>query len=152
MALVTGNLSTFGRGNPPVAGSVIRFIPSSPATSGSKYLLSSIRVPIEVAVDGSGAFTANLEPTEATRPGTYYTVQIEVPDTERNFTHLDDLPWPLLVPPQGGEIGSLFALSVNPSLVWIGDDYPPDSPPAPGVWWLVTDPESADYGWIMEWA
>lgn len=151
MAVVTGNLSTFGRGVPSVAGAVIRFIPSSPAVSGSKYLLSSISVPVEVAVDGSGAFSVNLEPTETTRPGTFYEVEVLVPDTADEFTHLDPLPWPLLVPPQGGEIGALFALSANPALEWIGDAYPMGSPPAPGVWWLVTDPLSADYGWIVEW-
>lgn len=151
MALVTGNLSTFGRGVPSVAGAVIKFTPSSPATSGSKYLLSSISVPITVAVDGTGAFSANLEPTETTRPGTYYKVQILVPDSASSYQHFDDVPWPLLVPPQGGDIGDLFALSVNPALVWIGDEWPKNTPPAKGAWWLVTDPESADYGWIVEW-
>jgi hypothetical protein len=151
MAIVTGNLSTFGRGVPSVAGAMIRFVPSSPATSGSKYLLSSIRVPVFVAVDGSGSFSANLEPTETTRPGTYYKVEILVPDSENEFQHFDDVPWPLLVPPEGGDIGDLFALSANPALAWIGAEYPGNQPPAIGTWWANSDPESEDYGWLLEW-
>lgn len=152
MAIVTGNLATFAAESVTVVGAIIEFIPDQPAITGSKYILTDMAVPVAVAVDGSGAFSVNLVPTDSTNPGTYYRVRVTVPDPGNNFTHLDLPDWRLYVPAGGGEIASLLrsSLATNAGMVWVGDT-PPDNP-AVNTGWLDTDPLSPDYGWYMEWS
>jgi hypothetical protein len=151
MALVKGNVASFGIESVTLAGARLRFIPSSMAVTGTKYLLSGRPVTSVVAPDGSGTFEVNLVPADATRPSTYYTIQLEVPDAAGNFTTLELPDWKLYVPADGGDISSLLSRSLltNSGMVWVDDD--PPGNPAPATGWLVTDPNSADYGWYMEW-
>lgn len=152
MAVVTGNLSTFGSESASVVGAEIEFIPDQPAVTGTRYLLTGMPVPVSVAADGSGAFTVNLIPSDATNPGTFYRVRVTTPDPANNFTFLDRPDWRLYVPSSGGELAALLrsSLLTNAAMVWTGDTAPVN--PAPGTGWLVTDPNSADYGWYMEWS
>jgi hypothetical protein len=149
MVAVTGNVSTFGLSSVPFYGAEVVFIPSSPAVAGDRYVLSGreVRVPIE---GGSGAFTANLAPTETTRPATFYRIRIESLDPANNFTYIDFPDWELRVPTTGGPIADLLDLSGNPAMVWAGPTPPPVAP-VPGMWWLDTNEDSANYGWLMEW-
>ncbi|KAB1867343.1 hypothetical protein [Microbacterium algeriense] len=151
MALVKGNVATFGLESISLASAELRFIPSSMAVTGTKYLLSSRPVPVTVAADGSGAFSVNLMPSDATRPSIYYMIQLEALDAAGNFTTLEFPDWKLYVPADGGDIAALLATSLltNAGMVWVDED-PPENPAA-RTGWLVTDPESADYGWYMEW-
>lgn len=152
MATIVGNLATFGAESASVGGAEIDFIPDQPAVTGTKYLLTARPVTVTVAADGSGSFTVDLIPTDATRPGTFYKIRVRVPDAASNFHTLDLPDWRLYVPASGGEIAALLQTSTttNAAMVWTGDT-PPENP-APGTGWLVTDPESADYGWYMEWS
>lgn len=151
MALVRGNVATFGLESISLASAQLRFTPSSMAVTGTKYLLSSRPVPVTVAADGSGAFSVNLMASDATRPSIYYTIQLEALDAAGNFTTLEFPDWKLYVPADGGDIAALLATSLltNAGMVWV-KGYPPHNP-ALGTGWLVTDLESADYGWYMEW-
>ncbi|WP_193596064.1 hypothetical protein [Microbacterium sp. YJN-G] len=147
MVAVTGNVATFGLTSVPMYGAEIVFIPSGPAVTGDRYVLSGrdVHVPIE---GGTGAFTANLSPTETTRPGTFYRIRIVSLDSASNFTFIDFPEWELRVPTTGGPIADLLDLSGNPAMVWVGAEAPT---PSPGMWWMTTDENSADYGWLMEW-
>ena len=149
MPIVTGNVSTFGLESVSLAGAVIEFIPSNPAMTGDRYVLTArtVRVPI---TPGSGAFTATLATTETTRPATFYRIRIVSLDANANFTHIDFPDWELRVPTTGGPIADLLVLGANPGMVWVGNS-PPNTQIVPGVWWLVTDPESENHGWLMEW-
>jgi hypothetical protein len=150
MAVVVGNLATFGLESASVGQSLVEFIPDQPAVTGTKYLLTAKPVTVPVAADGSGAFTVNLAPSDSTTPGTFY--RIRVTSLDGNFVFLDLPDWRLYVPVSGGELASLLrsSLLTNAAMVWTGPSAPEN--PAPGTGWLVTDPNSADYGWYMEWS
>lgn len=153
MVSVIGNAATFGANSFVINNGRIRFIPSSPATTGSSYVLSGQPVSFTFT-DGSGAFEVNLIATETTRPGTFYRVVLETPDSEGNFQFFSEIPTLLRVPASPGPfmIADLMVASANPAMAWVGPDYPSNAPPSLGTWWLVTDPASPDYGWLMEWS
>lgn len=153
MAIVVGNVSTFGNNSFVVNGGRIKFLPSSAAVTGSKYILSS--QPVTYALtDGQGTFSANLVATETTRPGTFYRIILETPDSEGNFQFFSEFPGELRVPVGAGpfDIADLLSASANPAMVWVGPIYPSDTPPSLGTWWFVTeDATHPDYGWLKEW-
>jgi hypothetical protein len=149
MPTVTGNVSTFGLESVSLAGAAIQFIPSQPAITGDRYVLSARTVSAPIAA-GSGAFTVNLATTETTRPATYYSIRIVSLDPGENFTHIDFPEWELRVPVTGGPIADLLVLSANPAMAWVGDD-PPPGDIVPGAWWLDSDSSSDDFGWLLEW-
>lgn len=152
MSTIVGNLATFGAESASVVGATIEFIPDQPAVTGTKYLLTARPVKVTVASDGSGAFSVDLIPTDATRPGTFYKIRVRVPDPVKGYRTLDTPDWRLYVPASGGELAALLQTSMltNAAMVWVGDESPEN--PVPGTGWLVTDPDSADYGWYMEWS
>lgn len=153
MGTVVGNAATFGSNSFILNGGRIKFLPSSPALTGSRYVLTD--QPVTYAItDGQGSFSAELVATDTTRPGTFYRVILETPDSEGNFQFFAQIPGELRVPSGAGpfNITDLFVASANPAMAWVGPDYPSNAPPSLGTWWLVTDPASPDYGWLLEWS
>ena len=154
MPRVYGNVSTFGLESVSLDGAMIQFVPSGPAITGDKYVLSARTLSFPIAY-GTGAFSADLATTETTRPGTFYSIRIVSLDPnafgpDRGYVFVDIPEWELRVPATGGPIADLLRLSANPAMAWVGDD-PPDTEIVPGVWWLDTDPSSDDFGWLLEW-
>lgn len=153
MGNVVGFGATVGANSFVINGGRVKFQPSTPTTTGSKYLLSGQPV-YHVFTGGTGEIDVSLVATETTRPGIYYKVSLETPDSEGNFQFYSELPGVLRVPSGVGpfDIADLMYASANPAMAWVGPDYPSNAPPSLGTWWLVTDPASPDYGWLMEWS
>ncbi|WP_288870882.1 hypothetical protein [uncultured Microbacterium sp.] len=141
MALVKGNVATFGLESISLLGLRLTFVPSGPGVIEPKYLLVSKPVEVTVAVDGSGAFTANLAPTDNVHPERWYTIRAEWPDSATNFTQLDFIDWKLYVPTEGGDFADLIEHPSNPQLAWVGIGAPP-TPPASGSLWLDDNPDN----------
>ena len=133
MALVTGNLGTFGLTSVILRAPRILFVPSGPATAGS-YLFASRPVEAVIANDGSGAFTVNLMPTTEIRPAAWYTIRIEWLESASNYVGADFPEWKVFVPNEGGVIGDLIATPWNPTLVWWGESEPLNKPAYSSLW------------------
>lgn len=55
-------------------------------------------------------------------------------------------------PGDGGDIGDLVPVDFV-GLIWIGENPPPGGPGyRPGTRWLVSDPSSPNFGWIVKWS
>lgn len=141
MSIVNGNVSTFGLNSNDLIAPEVVFTPTEPAFSGSKFLLSAKPVVAPVSGDGSGAFTANLAPSTATRPPTQYKVQIRSLNPVGGYIYADFLTAPVVVPPEGGDIADLAAAPLNFGMVWITDDgvEPPGSKTGDLIWNTTTD-------------
>lgn len=147
MGLVVGNVSTFGANSFILNGGRIKFIPSSPAGTGAKYLLTEQPV-VCALTDGLGSFSANLVSTVTTRPATHYNIELWTPDPDGNYQFYAEVPGELRVPTGPGpfDIVDILRASANPAMVYVGETYPYElAPPVPGVWWADTDPNSAFY-------
>lgn len=136
MALVTGNLSTFGLNAIILKSPRLLFVPSGPAVTGA-YVLATRPVEAVIATDGSGAFTVNLAATQTLRPERWYSIRVEWLDSASNYVGLDLPDWKLFVPEAGGSIGDLLNnLPSNPSQIWFGETAPID--PTPYTGWVNT--------------
>lgn len=154
MAFVHGNVGTFGLESISLVGMRLLFIPSGPAVVDPTYLLVSKPVQAAVAVDGSGAFTVNLAPTDNVHPLRWYTITAEWPESGSNYTSLDFIDWKLFVPSQGGDLADLIEFPSNPQLVWTSLTPPPFIPAFNSLWLNdnprdVTDPMNT--GDLYQW-
>lgn len=153
MGTINGNVSTFGASSADLVGGRVKFIPSSAAVTGTRYLLTD--QPIGIAlIDGTGAFSTNLVSTVLTRPATYYSIVLETPDPDGGFKFFAEIPGELRVPTGAGpfDIVDIFRASANPAMVYVGETYPYDlAPPSPGVWWADINPSSPNYGLGLVW-
>lgn len=141
MPLVRGNVATFGLESLSLVGMELTFTPSGPGVIEPRYLLVSKPVRVSVAVDGSGAFSANLAPTTTTHPLRWYTIRADWPESSWNFPGVDFIDWKLFVPPEGGDFADLIEHPSNPQLAWVGLDGPP-ALPTPGSLWLGDNPDN----------
>lgn len=141
MALVRGNVATFGLESISLVGMRLVFSPTGAGTIGAKYLLVSKPVQVSVAVDGSGAFVVNLAPTTTVHPLRWYTIRAEWLDSASNFTGVDFIDWKLFVPEEGGDFADLLQYPANPQLGWT-ELVPPPALPSPGSLWLNDNPNN----------
>lgn len=141
MALVTGNVATFGLESISIVGMQLTFTPSGPGFVGSKYLLVSKPVATTIAVNGSGAFSVDLAATENVHPERWYTIRAEWPDDASEFTGVDFIDWKLYVPTEGGDFADLVEHPTNPVLSWTGLN-PPSHVPSYGSVWLNDNPNN----------
>lgn len=144
MALVVGNVSTFGLESLSMLPIDLSFVPSGPAASGSKYLLISKPVPATVALNGSGAFSVNLASTDGVYPLSWYTVRTEWLDPAGNFTRIDFPDWKLFVPAEGGDFADLVQFPQNPQLVWVSLTEPTAIPTGNSLWLKDNPNDTAD--------
>lgn len=135
MALVTFTLKDFQLESLAHLDADVVFQASEPATSFG-YLLSTVRVVVPLAPNGSGV--VDLVPT-TTMPqkGVHYTIQIRMRDPDGNFTYIDFPDWKLFVPSAGGNLDELMQFPTNPSFVWVGES-PPAGSPAGTLWFNPT--------------
>ncbi|CAN7267890.1 hypothetical protein LJR186_001239 [Microbacterium foliorum] len=148
MATVTGDVSTWGvDAFPADERLLVIFVPSSAAT-GSGLVLPLRRESIEPAA--SGTFAKGLVPTTELLPECWYTVRFEwfekhpiTSDWKRKGW--SDLPGKLRVPPEGGDIATLFEADRGPKHIplYFGYGLPPDWLPSGGVYYDLDDPEGA---------
>lgn len=155
MAIVRGNVGTFGLESISLVGMRLWFIPSGPGVVDPTYLLLSKRVEASIATNGSGAFAVNLAPTENVHPLRWYTIRAEWPDSENKYTSVDFIDWKLFVPTEGGDLADLVEFPSNPQLVWVSLTPPPHIPAFNSLWLNdnphdVTDP--ANTGDLYQWS
>lgn len=104
-------------------------------------------------VPSTGGFRVQLD----NRPGIRYTLWMdrlrpgqESEPPERRARSWEQWSRPFH-PGEGGPIGDITPEPVGP--LWYGPTPPPGGPNYPvGTRWLVTDENSADYGWIVKWS
>lgn len=148
MAAVTGDVSTWGiDAFPTDERLLVIFVPSSAAT-GAGLVLPLRRESTEPAA--SGAFVKDLVPTTELLPKCWYTVRFEwfekhpiTNDWERKGW--SDLPGKLRVPPEGGDITTLFEADPDPTHIplYFGHGEPDEWLPSGGVYYDLDDPEGA---------
>jgi hypothetical protein len=149
MATVTGDISTWGLSPFPAAERLlVRFRPSSSA-AGIGIVLPEREQTVEPAADGT--FTVNLAPTTEMLPDAWYTVVFEwfqkhpVKD-EWKLRGRSELPGKLRVPPEGGDLSTLFEASDGRGRtvpLYFGFGAPPSWLPSGGVYFDLDDPEGA---------
>lgn len=149
MANVVGDISTWGL--TPFPGEerlLVRFSPSSSAV-GVGLVFPDRDVTIEPGADG--AFTVNLAPTTEVLPDAWYAVRFEwfekhpIKD-EWKLRGWSELPGKLRVPPEGGDLSTLFETSEGRGRtvpLWFGFGPPPAWLPSGGVYFDLDDPEGA---------
>jgi hypothetical protein len=144
MAIVSGVLSDFGRG--ALANSSydlhpeIWFIPSGNATKTPASLIATRPIIVTPTIS-TGAFTADLEPTDGLRPEVWFTIVIQWLDSAGNYVSKDFVPWKLYVPAAGGAISDLIGAPWNPVLAWWGSDAPLGEPVVNTLW---LDPDTGE--------
>lgn len=132
VATITGNLTDFSETKMNDYQPRITFSPSGPAMNGQQMLVTR---PIVVTPNSAGGFQVSLAPNENYSPATTYKVRVDWLDSGGNCVFSDHMPWDLVVPTTGGDIGDLLKVPANPASVWISETPPPR--PTPGTWWLV---------------
>jgi len=153
MALVTGTLKDFGLAPLSTYQPLISFTPSSAALQGGLLLATR---PVAVVPSASGAFSADLQPTDGLMPATWYSIRIQWLDSDGGYAAVDFVEWKLFVPQEGGQIGDLVAAPVNPALVYTSLTPPEVGGIPSGTWWLESNPNNindpANTGILYEWS
>jgi hypothetical protein len=129
------------------------FRPERPGvTSGA--LLAGVEV--QATVNWSnGRFTVDLVAYPGIRYQPFMRWLVNPQETDPEKWAFGYAEWPFTIDPNnGGNIGTLIPVQ-QIGLMWIGPTPPP--PGANGSWptgtrWLVTDPSSSDYGYIVKWS
>lgn len=152
MATVTGTLNDFGLQAMAHLDPRIVFTLSGPAVTTSRVLLATRSIVVPVT-EGHGFWSVELATTVGMRPERVINTRVEWRDPDfygegSGFIGVDFHGWQLFVPPEGGSFADLVSAPSNPESVWVGPTPPENA--VPGTWWLNTDPESPDYGWILE--
>lgn len=117
MALVTGTLADFGRGNLAARNPELVFTPSAATTTiDDSYLLTA--VPIVVTPSADGSFTVDLEPVDNMTTPVFYRIQVRLLDSVAGYVFIDFPDWRLAVPFEGGALHDLVPFPVAGGAVW----------------------------------
>lgn len=135
MATVNGDYVTIA-GTPLPPGAFVQATPSEPVFTLDGRALSM--KPEEAQLSASGAFVLELEPTtNVAKRGFHYIITGGYRDPQAygssGLTRHDVFSGKVVVPEEGGQIGSLTVADTAHGLVWEGSTPPPYS----GLWLYV---------------
>lgn len=141
MAVVTGNVQSFGL--QPLFSKQLRlkFTASGPASSVGRLLITD---PIWVTPDAAGDFTVTLAATENLMPLRWYEVSAHWLNGAGVPVGYEFVNFKLFVPAAGGVLADLLDVTANPYMIWIGPE--PPTNPALYVGWIDTD-DAKYYEW-----